>query len=117
MRLAVLLLTLISSGTLTAQPGPGSPKIRSITVSVLPTSPHGLAPIELEDIRAAWRRNQVNLAVETRLDAASVDSAKEVIREMYGRAGHAVRVEHSVNPIPPRSVQVEFQVIELCECD
>jgi hypothetical protein len=59
----------------------------------------------------------VNLAVENRLDFTSIDKAKEVIREMYGIKGHTVRVEHSVNQIPTRGVEVAFQVVELCKCN
>ena len=116
MRRATLCLILIGAGLLTAQQEQPNPFVRSISVKVIPTSSKGIA-LDFEAIRAAWKSKRVNLEVETRLDVASIDSAKAVIREIYGSQGHAVRVEHSVNQIRPGGVAVAFQVVELCKCE
>jgi hypothetical protein len=42
-----------------------------------------------------------------------VDQAANVIRDMYGDARQKVRVEHAVKQIPPRSLEVAFEVIQL----
>jgi hypothetical protein len=117
MRPAGLCWIIIGSGLLTAQHQQRIPSIRSISVKVVSTSAKGLTPIEFHAITAAWKSKQVDLAVEGRLDIASIDKAKEVIRDMYGSKRHAVRVEHSVNQIPPRGVEIAFQVVELCTCN
>ncbi|MEJ7606603.1 MAG: hypothetical protein WKF37_10100 [Bryobacteraceae bacterium] len=83
-------------------------------MKVISTSVSGLAPIHFEAIAAAWKSSQVKLDVENRLDVAFVDRAKEVIRGLYAASGHSVRVEHTLNHISPRSVEVAFQVVELC---
>ena len=117
MRPAVLFLITLSPVLLTAQHEQQTPKVRSIRVNVVSTSPEGLTPTGYAAIAAAWERSHVNLAVEKPLDTASLDKAKETIREMYGREGHAVRVKHSIHSISARGVEVAFQVIELCRCN
>jgi hypothetical protein len=118
MRPAILVcLILISAGLLSPQEQQSRPIVRAISIKVVATSPQGLTPIGFDAILSAWKSSQVNLSVEQRLDLASIDKAREIIRELYSKSGHAVRVEHSVNPMPPRSVEVVFQVIELCRCN
>jgi hypothetical protein len=108
---------MIGFGLLPAQQQPSGPLVRSISVRAVSTTSQGLASIEFSDIAAAWKRRQVNLAVEKRLDLVSIETAEGVIREMYRDSGHSVRVEHNVTQIPPRGVEVAFQVIELCRCN
>ncbi len=114
MRFATSLFILLGAGLLTAQQQHWTPTIRSITMKVISTSVPGLAPIKFEAISAAWRSNHVNLDVEKRLDLALIDKAKEVVLQLHAINGSTVRVEHVLNHIPPRSVEVAFQVVELC---
>jgi hypothetical protein len=57
----------------------------------------------------------VGLALDDRFDIARLQSAGDVIRDLYRDAGRKVRVEHSVTHMPPRSVEIAFDVVELCE--
>ncbi len=116
MRAAALFLIFIGVGLSTVQAEDGSLKIRAISVKTVTTSVEGLSSIGFAAISEAWERNEVDLAGERPLEVDSIVKAKEVIREMHAGAGQAVRVEHSVNQIPRRGVEVAFQVIELCEC-
>ena len=116
MRPTALCLIILGSGLLTAQHR-SSLSIRSISIEFIPTSPVAVVPIQFKEIMAAWKNKRVNLEVENRLDLASIDRAKEVIREMYGSNGHPVRVEHRVNQVPPGGVEVAFQVVDLCTCE
>ncbi len=116
MRLAIIGWILIGTGLLTAQQEQPNPFVRSISVKVIPTSSKGIA-LDYEAIRAAWNSKRVNLEVETRLDVASIDRAEAVIREIYGRKGQVVKVEHRINQIAPTGVEVVLQVVELCNCE
>jgi hypothetical protein len=115
MRLAFLLIAIACAGLLSAQQPQWSPTVRSITIKLTDKGRHGIPHVEFESIAASWRAAQINLAVETNLDTDSIGKAKAVLREIYRRRGHAVRVEHRVNQMPTRSVEVAFEVVEICE--
>jgi hypothetical protein len=91
--------------------------VRSISVRFIPTGTEHLMPVEFAAIAARWKNDQVNLAVERKLDIAAIDRAEEVIREMYRVRGETVRVEHSVRQLSPRTVEVGFEVVPLCQCN
>jgi len=118
MRVPIFCLFLAGFGLLSGQPQQFSPVIRSISVRPISTSQKGLAPIDFETIRTAWRSKHVDLTVEGKLDSSMIEKAERVIREMYKKDGQAVRVEHAVTQVSPSSsVALAFQVIELCKCD
>jgi hypothetical protein len=72
----------------------------------------------LDAITATWRSKGIDLGVEHRLNPVAVEKAADVIRDMYGDKGQKVRVEHTVTQIPPgRSLEVKFEVTQLCTCD
>src|SRR5262249_23813459 len=104
-------LGVFCAGILAAQQA--GPIVRSIRVQGIATSPKGLVRVAFTEIAAAWKVKGVNLAVESPLDVNALAPADEVIREVYAKRGQSVRVEHSVSPLPPRSVEVRFEVIEL----
>ncbi len=108
---------MIGAGALSAQASQRNPVVRSIVLEAVPTSSTGLPAIDIAAVAAAWRDRHVNLSLERELDTASIAGAKEVLRELYAGRGIAIRVEHSVRQMPPRSVEVTFRMIELCKCD
>jgi hypothetical protein len=118
MQISIFCLFLAGSGLLSGQPQPFTPIIRSISVTPISTSQKGLAPVDFETIKTAWTSNQVDLAVEQRLNSRMIEKAERIIQEVYRREGQAVRVEHTVTQISPRSyVALVFQVIELSQCN
>lgn len=99
---------------LTAQEQQPSPSVRSITVRLISTRAAALNPIDFDTIKTAWTNRQVPLTVEQQLDVTSIGTAKEVIRELYSNSGRAVKVDHRISQIAHRSVEVAFEVVELC---
>ena len=109
---AALLTILVGASLINAQ---SLPSVRHITVRAMSSSPaKSFTPIEFAVIVAAWESSRVKLVLEKPLDIASIAKAKVVIRQLYAREGHAVRVEHTVSPIQPRGAEVAFRVVELC---
>jgi hypothetical protein len=107
-------LIVLGCALLTAQEHKQNPMVRSITVRLI--SARAMAPksIDFTAITAAWKTRQVPLAVEQPLNVKSIETAKEVIREMYSKTGRVVKVDHRMSQIPPRSLEVAFEVVELC---
>ena len=64
----------------------------------------------------AFKSRGVSLALEHRFDPAQLNGADDVIRDLYDDTGGKVRVEHSVTHLPPRGVEILFEVVELCDC-
>jgi hypothetical protein len=116
MQVTRLCLALMGCTLLTAQgqQWQQQPMVRSITMRLITTHTEASKPIALDAITSAWKNRQVKLAVEHPLDVASIEGAKEVIREMYSANGREVKVDHRINSIPPRSAEVSFEIIELC---
>jgi hypothetical protein len=116
MRKVALCSILFATGVLAAQQTSTSLPIRSISVKLVPTSNADMNAIPFDSIMAAWRNERIDLAVEHGFDAAAVDKASDAIRTMYAGLGHKVRVEHKVTQVSPRSLDVAFEVIQLCPC-
>jgi len=70
----------------------------------------------MDEFEANLKSRGIDFAVERRFDPAAVEKAADVLRELYTGAGQEVRVEHTVSAIPPRSVEVSFEIIQLCAC-
>jgi len=85
-------------------------------VKLVTTGSEPANPIGVDAIARALKSRRVSLAVEDRFDPAQLDKAGDVIRDLYGDTGRKVRVDYSVTHIPPRGVEVAFEVIELCDC-
>jgi hypothetical protein len=90
--------------------------VRSIRVRLISTSSRPLADIPMGVFSATLKSKGINLAVERKFDGDAVDKAADVLRSMYKDAGQEVRVEHLVSQIPPQSLEVSFEVIQLCTC-
>jgi len=58
--------------------------------------------------------HQVDLALDRRLNGAVLEKAGQVIGRVYGKAGRTVRVEHTATQTPRGSVDIVFQVVEVC---
>jgi len=68
--------------------------------------------IPVHDILRTFDEKGVKLKVETPFDQQVIDHAKAVLTEMLaGRGMPNARVEVTVNPIPPRSIEVTFTAI------
>ena len=91
------------------------PTIRAVSIKANQTAEQ-LAAIDFQTVADAWKDNQVDLRVERKLEVRSIEPAREVIRRLYERAGHDVRVEHTVTQARPGGVEIVFQVIQLCRC-
>jgi hypothetical protein len=107
-------LIVLGCAILTAQEDNRTQLIRSITVRLISTRATAPKPIDFTDIAAAWKARQVKLRIEQPLDINSIETAKEAIREMYGKSGRVVKVDHRISQIPPRSLEVAFEVVEPC---
>lgn len=116
MRFAILCLLALHGTCLLNGAQQSKPVVRSIHVRYISTGTERLMPVEFDAIAARWKSDQVNLAVENKLDVAAMDRAEEVIREMYRVRGETVRVEHTVRQSSPRAVEVFFEVVPLCPC-
>jgi hypothetical protein len=115
MRSAVMCWVLVGVGALMAQPP--LPIVRSINFRPISTTSKGLHAFGPEEIAAAWKSKGIDLAVERRYDPAAVEKAANAIRDMYGDEGQRVRVEYIVAQIPPRSLQISFEINQLCTCN
>lgn len=71
--------------------------------------------VSFEAIAAAWKSKGINLAVEKRYDALAAGRAAGAIRDLYRERGREVRVKARTAPIPPKSLEVTFEVGELCD--
>jgi hypothetical protein len=91
--------------------------VRSIKVRLVSTGESPLKPIDTDVFTGTLKRRRINLAVEHRFDASAVDRAAGAIRDIYRDVGQSVRVEHTVTQIPPGSLEVDFEVIQLCTCN
>jgi hypothetical protein len=117
MRFAVMCWAVLCAGALPAQQSSSPMLVRSIRIKLVSTSKVPLKSVDMDVITGALKSKGINLAVERRFDPSAVDKAAEMIREMYGDDGHKVRVEHTVIQIPPQSLEVAFEVIQLCMCN
>lgn len=116
MRSAAICWVLLGVGALTAQK-PSLPIVRHIRVKLVSTNREPLNAIGFDAIAAALKSKGIHLAVESTFDPVAVDKAADMIRDMYGDEGQNVRVEYTATQIPPRSVEVSFEVIQLCTCN
>lgn len=114
---ALVCCFLLAAGVAAAQQVSTSPMIRSVSVRLIPSSRTGMNAIGFERIAAALKCQGIPLAVEGKFDAAAVEKAGNAIRDLYLAQGQKVRVEHSLTQLPPRSVEVRFEVVQLCNCD
>jgi hypothetical protein len=87
--------------------------VRSIRVQLVSTGSVPLKPLDMNTISQAFQKQGVNLALEQKFDPAAVDPAATLIQGLYAEHGQKVRVDHTVKPIPPRSMEVAFQVVQL----
>jgi hypothetical protein len=117
MRFAVMCWAVSCAVALPAQQSSWPMLVRSIRIKLVSTSKVPLKSVDMEVITGALKSKGIDLAVERRLDPSAVDKAAEMIREMYGDAGQKVRVEHTVTQMPPQSLEVAFDVIQLCTCN
>jgi outer membrane protein assembly factor BamA len=117
MRTVAGCLLLIAAGALRAQPQPSPIPVRSISVKLVSTSSAALNAISMSAIAAALKDKGIHLAVESAFDSTAVEKAGDAIRDMYFQQGQRVRVEHTVTQAPPRSVEVVFEVVQLCACN
>jgi len=113
MRFAIMCCAVLCTGALLAQPSSPPSKVRSIRIKLVSTSKDPLKPVDMNTITETLVSKGINLAVERAYDSSAVDKAADVIRDMYGNEGQKVRVEHTLRQIPPRSLEVVFQVIQL----
>ena len=113
MRIASLCCVVFCAGALTAQQSL-PPVVRSIQVRLVPAC-ETADDVSFETIAAAWKSKGINLEVEKRYDAAAVGKAAEVIRDLYRERGHEVRVKPRTTPIPPKSLEVTFEIGGLCD--
>ena len=116
MRSASVFCWLLSIGTVTAQQAP-PPIIRSIQFRPIQTASRPLPSIGPDVITAAIQAKGIDLALERRLDPEALQKAAGAVRDLYNARGQKVRVEFRVNQIPPRSVQIAFEIIQLCSCE
>ena len=115
MHLRLLCSFLLSLGVFLGQQTSTALTVRSIRVKLVSTSSQRTSPIGIEAIVKGLKSRGVGLALDDRFDPARLQSAGDVIRDLYRDTGRKVRVEHSVTHMPPRSVEIAFDVVELCE--
>ena len=90
--------------------------IRSIRVRLISAIRQPATPITIETITRAMNADGLSVAVEHQLDTTQLQRAGDVIQDVYRKAGRTVRVEHSITQMNPlRSVEVLFEVVELCD--
>jgi len=112
---AVIYSFLLGIGAITAQQA--SPRtVRSIRFRVISTNSKPLPGISMDEFAANMKSRGIDFAVERKFDPIAVEKAADVLRKLYSGAGQEVRVEHTVSAIPPRSVEVSFEIIQLCAC-
>jgi hypothetical protein len=113
MRFAVMCCAVLCSGALPAQQSPSPMIVRSIRVKLVSTS---TVPLKSLDLFETLKSKDINLSVERSFDASAVEKAAEMFRDRYRDDGQKVRVEHTVTQISPSSLQVAFELIQLCTC-
>jgi hypothetical protein len=112
MRFKIMCLAM-AAGVLMADQS--SMHIRSVIYKVVSTSSTPLKQVPINAITTMLKSKGITLES---FDSSEVDRAGDAIRDLYGNAGQKVRVEHSVTQASgPRSVEVEFEVIQLCSCE
>lgn len=109
MKRTVLFLIAIIFGVLSAQDL--SRKVRSIRVSPDPKV-KGLSSVSFPEIQSAWRKDDVKLALESPLDIGSLKKAEDSIQAIYRAKGQKVRVTHEIAEIPPRSLEINFRIVQ-----
>ena len=115
MRLRVMMCLAMAAGALMAEQP--SMTIRDFTVRVISTSNKPLRQVSIDAITTALKTKGINL-IPDKFESSEVNRAGDIIRDLYGDGGQKVRVEHRVTQAPgPRSVEVEFEVIQLCACE
>lgn len=117
MRFAVIFCAVLCAGALPAQEPSSSMLVRTIDIKLVETSKAPLRSFDMGVIAEAWKSKGINLAVERRFDPSATGKAADVIRDIYGAEGQKVRVEYMVTQMQPHSVEVAFEVIQLCTCN
>jgi outer membrane protein insertion porin family len=73
----------------------------------------GLNSVTQSDVLDRFKKEKVNLSVESQYDATRIARAEAVIRELLSEHGHQfATIKAEVKTIPPASVQVNFLVKE-----
>ena len=112
MRLKIFCLAM-AAGVLMADQS--SMHIRNVIYDVVSTSKTPLKQVSIGAITTMLKSKGITLE---NFDSSEVDRAGDAIRDLYRDAGQKVRVEHSVTQASgPRSVEVRFEVIQLCSCE
>jgi hypothetical protein len=115
MHLNVIMCLAMAAGALMAQQS--AMTVRDITVRIVSTSNTPLKQVPIDAVTTALKNKGIKLILD-KFDPLEADRAGDVIRGLYGDGGQKVRVEHRVSQAPgPHSVEVEFEVIQLCSCD
>ncbi|MEP6536648.1 MAG: hypothetical protein ABJF23_15075 [Bryobacteraceae bacterium] len=107
---------LISLGSCLAQQAPVSLNVRSIRVNLTSPVTAQADPVPVATILKAFKNRGINLSLEERFDPATLDRARDTIRDVYREVGRQVRVDYATTHLPPRAVELVFNVIELCPC-
>jgi len=115
-RLRAIVLMAVLAAAAAGQTEASRLTVRSIRVRLISTSSKPLVDIPPGVFAETLKRKDVDLAVESKFDASAVDQAAEVLRGLYRDAGQEVRVKHAVSQMPPHSLEVSFEVIQLCTC-
>jgi hypothetical protein len=115
MRFAIICWLFLGIGITTAQQA-SSLTVRSIRFKLTSTNSKPLADLPKDAFVSAMKSNGIDLAVERKFDPVAVEKAAGILRKLYGDAGQEVRVEHTVSEIPPRSLEVSFEIVQLCAC-
>jgi len=116
-RQILLIAALAAAPVLWAQTDSSSdmPWIRSVKIVFIAACEGGQNPVPIENILEQWRREGV-MQVESYFSAQALDRAIDILTEMYAEHEIPVLVIHRSNGIPPRSMEIEFMVIERCNC-
>lgn len=83
-------------------------KVRSIKFSS-----ESLSSTAISEIQDAWRKDNVRLEVENPFDIKSLKKAEDSIRAVYRTKGQKVKVTHEIAEIPPRSLEINFRIVQL----
>ena len=99
-------ILLLAVALVLAQAQVQGPVIRSIKYE-------GFQGIETGEIVQRLRDRGVRVALEQVYEKAQVDNARTVLRELLTEKGrNGVEVKSSARHLPPKSVEVIFQVVE-----
>jgi hypothetical protein len=115
-RSRAIVLMAVMAAAAAAQTEASRLTVRSIRVRLISTSSKPLVDIPQGIFAQTLKRKGIALAVENRFDESSVEQAAEGLRGLYADAGQEVRVEHAVSQMPPHSLEVSFEIIQLCTC-